>query len=126
MADFTNEELLAWLDETLPLERSSAFELHARQSPEIRERLESLRQSRDQGGLTLGEIWRRHRIGCFSRDVLARHLRGETGSGLSEQIQFHLETIECVWCRATIESMSETDLTRTTRVFQTSLGGLKP
>lgn len=124
--DFTDEELLAWQEETLPVSRMRQMEAAFRNSPEFVERYRKLQEQLDQGGLTLGEVWRRHRIGCFSKEMLARHARGETSAGLSEQILFHLQTVECVWCQAVFETLNEDDLNRTQRVFQTSLGGLKP
>ncbi|QDV29236.1 hypothetical protein Spb1_11150 [Planctopirus ephydatiae] len=118
----TDEELLAWLDETVSLARSAQIEHLVRQSAELQSRLNGLRRTRQNGSLTLGEIWRCHRVGCFSWEILARYARNESGAGLSEQIRFHLETVECVWCQAVWESLSEDDLSRTDRVFQTSAG----
>ncbi len=129
---FSDDELLAFLDEQLPVERASALEESLRDQAELRERLAELIQRRDQGGHTVGEIWRRHRLSCPNRTALGSHLLGALDEDVSGYIEFHLEKIGCRLCNAVVselkdsqESRPENSQQRRRRYFVSSAGLLR-
>ena len=75
-ADFTNTELEAFLDEALPVERMAAIEDALRKSESLQQQLAAINGRRDAGVHSLGEIWRRHRLSCPSREQLGSYLLG--------------------------------------------------
>ncbi len=129
---FSDDELLAFLDEQLPVERASTLEESLRDSTEMRERLVELIQRRDQGGHTVGEIWRRHRLSCPNRTALGSYLLGALDDDVLSYIEFHLETIGCRLCNAVAselkesqESRPEKSQQRRRRYFESSAGLLR-
>jgi hypothetical protein len=129
---FSDDELLAFLDELLPNERASLIEQTLRDSDELRNRLAGLIRRRDQGGHTIGEIWRRYRLTCPDRQTLGSYLLGVLDEPLQQYIQFHLETIGCRLCGATITELDEAQTAdsdqptqRRRRYFESSAGHLK-
>jgi len=67
---FSISELEAFLDESLPVERMTAIEDALRADEELQKRLAAINGRRDAGVHSLGEIWRRHRLSCPSREQL--------------------------------------------------------
>ncbi|MHC4879016.1 MAG: hypothetical protein ACYTGL_21400 [Planctomycetota bacterium] len=129
---FSDNELLAFLDELLPNERASAIEQTLRDSDELRNRVASLIRRRDQGGHTVGEIWRRYRLTCPDRQTLGSYLLGVPDEPLQQYIQFHLETIGCRLCSATVSELEDAQAAdtdhptqRRRRYFESSAGHLK-
>lgn len=127
----SDEELLMFADELLPQERSSHIEEQLRNSEELRTRLGEVLRARDQGGHTVGEIWRRHRLSCPQSSELGRYLLKALKPEQLDYIDFHLNTIACPFCQAQIEEMSaalaardkESNIRRT-RLFESSAGFL--
>jgi hypothetical protein len=132
-AKFSNSELEAYLDEALPTERMSAIEDALRGSEELQKRLTAINGRRDAGVHSLGEIWRRHRLSCPSREQLGSYLLGVLPKGAADYIGFHIETMECRYCNASIEdlksqqSATDADVTKRRRqkYFQSSVGHLR-
>jgi len=130
-SDFSDDELLAFLDEQLPVERASVLEQKLRDSAESRQRLAALIRRRDQGGHTVGEIWRRNRLSCPTQETLGSYLLGVLDDDLHSYIEFHLETIGCRLCNATVSELrasqqtEEPSTTRRQRYFESSAGILK-
>lgn len=128
MPAFTNEELLAYIDECLPLSQSIRIETELRESTPLRQRLTQLIAEVDLGGRTLGEIWRRARLSCPSRTLWTAYLDEQVGESLRRYLQFHLETIGCRYCAANLEDLRSSDdaaaKTRRQKIFQTSIGHL--
>jgi hypothetical protein len=128
---FSDDELLAFLDEQLPVERASNLETLLRTSSDMRQRLAALIRRRDQGGHTIGEIWRRNRLSCPTRATLGSHLLGVLDESLSQYIEFHLQTIGCRICNAVAAELEESRQTqpektkRQKRYFESSAGMLR-
>ena len=128
---FSDDELLAFLDEQLPVERASNLETLLRTSSDMRQRLAALIRRRDQGGHTIGEIWRRNRLSCPTRATLGSHLLGVLDESLSQYIEFHLQTIGCRICNAVATELEESRQTqpektkRQKRYFESSAGMLR-
>lgn len=128
---FSDDELLAFLDEQLPVERASRLETILRDSSDMRQRLGAMIRRRDQGGHTVGEIWRRNRLSCPTRATLGSHLLGVLDQDLSQYVEFHLNTIGCRICNAVTAELEEsrqappTMTTRRKRYFESSAGMLR-
>lgn len=108
---FSTAELHAYLDEVAPAERIAEIESALRDDDALRERLAGLVSQRDAGLHSLGEVWRRRRLTCPTREQLGSHLLGvlpggEHG-GLADYVRFHLEEVGCRWCNASLEDLRE-------------------
>lgn len=130
-APFTDDELAAFLDEQLPVERAAALEQTLRDSAAERQRLAAIMRRRDQGGNSVGEIWRRHRLSCPSRTTLGSHILGVLDESLDDYIEFHLKTIGCRFCNAQLTELLESQAQageqpgRRRRYFESSAGLLR-
>jgi hypothetical protein len=133
-ADFTNAELEAYLDESLSVERMAAVEEALRHEEALQKRMIAINGRRDAGVHSVGEIWRRHRLSCPSREQLGSYLLGVVSPAAADYVKFHLETIGCRYCAASVEDLraqqSAADAgavkTRRLRYFQSSAGYLRP
>ena len=130
--NFTNSELEAFLDEALPTERMAAIEDALRNDDALQKRLTAVNGRRDAGVHSLGEIWRRHRLSCPSREQIGSYLLGVLSDGESDYIKFHIETIGCRYCSASIsdlkgqQSPAEPEVAhRRQKYFQSSVGHLR-
>jgi hypothetical protein len=82
----------------------------------------------------LGEIWRRQRLTCASRNELGSYLLGVLPAEEMAFVQFHLEEVGCRYCQANLADLQEqqADIAATTatvrrrRYFQSSAGYLPP
>ncbi|MCA9020391.1 MAG: hypothetical protein KDA74_09635, partial [Planctomycetaceae bacterium] len=71
---FTDQELLAYLDENLSVALMSQVEDALRHSDSLRVRLATLSRQRNDGVHSVGEIWRQNRLSCPSRSQLGGYL----------------------------------------------------
>lgn len=124
-------DLEAYLDEALPPEEMARIEDALRREPGLVRELSGVNARRDAGVHTLGEIWRRHRLTCPSRDRLGSYLLGILPEAEVEYITFHLETLGCRYCRANADDLrnqqSEAAVnaaSRRKKYFQSSAGFL--
>lgn len=129
---FSDDELLSWLDEQLPVDRLAELEQEMRDSEPLRHRMANLIRKRDQGEHSVGEIWRRNRLSCPDRETLGSWLLETLDDSLMSYIEFHLKTIGCRFCNASLEELeaaqSEADSTshhRRRRFFESSAGLLR-
>ncbi len=129
---FTHSELEAYLDEALSPDEMSAVESALRADSELARELAGINARRDAGMHSLGEIWRRHRVSCPSREQLGSYLLGALPAEHHDYITFHIEKIGCRFCNANLEDLrrqqQETQdavATRRTRYFQSSAGYLR-
>lgn len=130
--DFTDIELLAFLDEGLSVERMAAIENALRQSDELRTRTSALRQQRDSAGHSVGEIWRRERLSCPTRHQLGSYLLDALPAELTQYVQFHLQTIGCRYCAANLDDLRQSaqqtsaeTTQRRQKFFQSSAGHIR-
>jgi hypothetical protein len=132
-ADFSNSELEAYLDESLPVERMAAIEEVLRRSDELQQRLTAINGRRDAGVHSLGEIWRRHRLSCPTREQLGSYLLGVLPRATADYTKFHLEMIGCRYCLASLsdlkaqQSAADAEIVerRRRKYFQSSAGYLR-
>lgn len=128
----SDDDLLAFLDEMLPVDRAAEIEQTLRTTAELRQRVQLLIRRRDQGGHTVGEIWRRRRLSCPSRTELGSWLLGALDEGPAAYIEFHLQVVGCRVCAANLEDLQRTSTEgpvatrRRQKFFESSAGGLRP
>jgi hypothetical protein len=131
--DHSNAELEAYLDESLPVERMAAIEEALRHDDSLQQRLAAINGRRDAGYHSLGEIWRRHRLSCPTREQLGSFLLGVLPGEASDYVRFHVEKIGCRACAANLEDLrsqqsaaaADGSRQRRQRYFQSSAGYLR-
>ncbi|HEV3416849.1 MAG TPA: hypothetical protein VG056_08560 [Pirellulales bacterium] len=128
---FTTAELEAYLDESLPVARMAAVEDALRRDPKLLRALEAIHGRRDAGVHSLGEIWRRNRLSCPTRQQLGSHLLGVLPDDLAAYIRFHLDKIGCRYCQANLADLQSQQQStpvvtqRRRKYLQSSAGYLK-
>jgi hypothetical protein len=101
-----DDALRSYMAETLPAEDMARVEKALRDSAELRARLEDVRVDRNDPTLhTLGAIWRRKRMTCLNRQQLGSYLLDALDPELASYITFHLDVIECLYCRANLADL---------------------
>ncbi|MGH7199618.1 MAG: hypothetical protein ACREJB_03375 [Planctomycetaceae bacterium] len=129
--DLTDSELLAWLDEMLPVERMTAIEKLLRRSESLRRRTAELRVRRDHGAHSVGEIWRRERLSCPTLSQLGSYLLGTLAGEHAGYVAFHLDAIGCRFCAANLHDMQQSQRPgreapdRRRKYFESSAGLLR-
>ena len=130
--NFTEAELEAYLEEALMPEEMAAVESELRSNPEMTRQLAAINGRKDAGVHTLGEIWRRHRISCPTREQLGSMLLDALSAEQSAYIKFHVEQVGCRFCNANLADMrrqqdeaAETVVHRRSKYFQSSAGYLR-
>ena len=125
-------DLDAYLDEALPAEEMARIEKVLRNDPELRRRLAATNARRDAGVHSLGEIWRRHRLSCPSRQQLGSYLLEALPDDQAQYVRFHLEEIGCRFCSANLADLETEEaeapdaaVTRRRKYFQSSVGHLR-
>lgn len=129
---WTDREIINWLDELLPPTRMAEFEMEVRTDKGLQQRVSAVIRQRDQGGNSIGEIWQRARLSCPSRTDLGNYLLHTLPPDHSDYIEFHLTTIGCRLCQASLADLEEQSSqhtppdTRRRRFFESSAGLLRP
>lgn len=127
----TDEELRAYLAEHLPAERMAAIEQSLRDSEPLRRQLASIARDSDQGGYSVGEVWRRGRLSCPTRSQLGAYLLSALDDGLRDYIDFHLQTVGCRICNANLADLQQATAAvpekqrRRRKYFESSAGYLR-
>ena len=129
---FATSELEAYLDEALPAEEMAAVEAALRGDGELVRRLAAINRRRDAGLHSLGEVWRRARLTCPTREQLGGYLLEILPDGEAEYIAFHLATLQCRLCRANLDDLraqqsqpTADGAARRKKYFQSSAGYLR-
>src|SRR3982751_2418123 len=105
MRRITQSDLQAYLDEALLPSEMAASEGELRSRPDLLKRLAAINARRDAGVHSVGEIWRRHRLSCPSREQLGSYLLGVLDNNQANYIAFHVKTIGCRFCQANLEDL---------------------
>jgi hypothetical protein len=101
-----DETLRLYLSDALGAEGMARVERALRDSAELRERLELVRNDRADDGLhSLGAIWSRARLSCPTREQLGSYLLEALDPEAAQYIRFHVETIGCVYCGANLADL---------------------
>ena len=131
MTPFTPEDLAAYLDEALSAADMARIEQSLRSDRALLEQLTEIRARRDSGMHSVGEIWRRHRLTCLTRDQLGSYLLGVLDESQAAYVKLHLEAIGCRFCQANVDDLlrqqtekaAASDVRRR-KYFQSSAGHL--
>ena len=125
-------DLEGYLDEALPAADMAEIEKQLRGDPDLVRQLAAILARRDSGVRSLGEIWRRHRLSCPSRQQLGSFLLGVLPEDAARYVAFHLDMAGCRYCQANLSDLenqqaeaSEAAQTRRHRYFQSSAGYLR-
>jgi hypothetical protein len=128
----TQADLEAYLDEGLPVEAMARIERVLRDDPQLARQLAAINARRDAGVHSLGEVWRRHRLTCPSREQLGSYLLRVLGDDVAGYIHFHLEVSGCRTCQANLEDLKNRQVDepaavdrRRKKYFQSSAGHLR-
>ena len=128
---FTHADLEAYLDEALSPADMADIESQLRTDVQLGRALAAINARRDAGVHTLGEIWRRQRISCPTREQLGSFLLGALSPEHADYVAFHIEKAGCRFCRANHDDLkaqqeeaNETVATRRKKYFQSSAGYL--
>lgn len=131
MFGITLAELEAYLDEALPAEEMARIEKALRSDPALAAELAAVMARRDAGGLSIGAIWRRHRLSCPTRQQWGAYLLGTLSEDAAGYFRFHLETVGCRYCQANLidlrrqHTQAEAGVAeRRRKYFQSSVGRL--
>ena len=132
MLRITQSDLQAYLDEALPSEQMAAIEAELRSKPDLLKQLSAINARRDAGIHSVGEIWRRQRLSCPTREDIGSYLLGVLDKEQADYIDFHVKTIGCRLCQANVEDLerrqketTEITKTRRTKYFQSTAGHLR-
>jgi len=131
MGKFNDTTLLAYIEESLPSDLMASIEVALRSDETLRQQLAQVIGQRDSGVHTVGDIWRRHRLSCPSREDLGSYLLGAMMDDQADYIKFHLEKIGCRYCQSNLDDLSESQqrdavVARRKKYFQSSVGRLRP
>jgi hypothetical protein len=124
-------DLEAYLDEALPVDMMAAVEQALRDDAELVRQLATINGRRDAGLHSLGEIWRRHRLSCPSREQLGNYLLGVLDENATTFVKFHLDVSGCRTCQANLDDLNSRNAdepsvvdSRRKKYFQSSAGHL--
>jgi hypothetical protein len=127
----SDADLEAYLEEALDVEWMSRIEGEVRKDQGLLQRLAEINQRRDTGWHTLGDIWRRHRVSCPTREQLGSYLLDALDPNVRDYVFFHLTDVGCRYCQASLKDLqqkskesSQVVEARRRRYFQSSAGYL--
>lgn len=128
----TDELLLDFLNDRLSATDLAQLEQLLRQDQTLQHRLQLLQVDVDRGDHSLGSIWQNNRLSCPTRDQLAGYLLQALDPEYHDYINFHLETIRCLFCQANLEDLVSMQKdaegsarVRRQRIFQSSIGMIR-
>ena len=129
---YSASEIEAFLDEALAADQMTEIESSLRDDDQLVGQVVEVISRRDAGIHSLGEIWRRHRISCPSREDLGSFLLEVLPADQQSFVQFHLETVGCRFCQANLDDLKEQQAgseadhsARRKRYFESSVGYLQ-
>jgi hypothetical protein len=129
---FRQSDLEAYLDEALPPEEMARIEKAMRDDRALMRQLTAVHARRSAGVHSLGDIWRRHRLSCPSREQLGSLLLGALPDELADYLQFHVNVAGCRFCQANLADLQNRQAegehaaeSRRRKYFQSSAGYLQ-
>ncbi len=103
--EISRSDLEAYLDESLNSDVMSQIEDAIRDNPAIIDELSTINGRRDAGVHSMGEIWRRHRLSCPTREQLAGFLLNTLENEVHQYVEFHTAKVGCRYCVANLEDL---------------------
>ena len=129
---FRQSDLEAYLDEALPPEEMARIEKAMRGDRALMRQLTAVHARRSAGVHSLGDIWRRHRLSCPSREQLGSLLLGALPDELADYLRFHVNVAGCRFCQANLADLQNRQAegeqaaeSRRRKYFQSSAGYLQ-
>lgn len=129
---FPQPDFEAYLDEALPVEKMTRVEKALRDDPSLVRQLAAIIARRDSGVISLGEVWRRHRLSCPTRQELGSFLLEVLPDDAAKYVTFHLEVVGCRYCQANVADLKNQQAEAQTSIqerrrkyFQSSAGHLR-
>ena len=129
--DFSTADLEAYLNEELPVDEMSKIEQALRSNQALVQQLVEINHRRDFGVHTLGEVWRRHRLSCPTREQLGSYLLEACSAEEANYVLFHLSDVGCRYCHANLQDLKQETATsqeaaakRRVKYFKSSAGYL--
>ena len=128
MTPLPDDRLEQYLDDGLSRKDARAVEAELARDPNAQQRLDRLRAEAER---SLGSVWRRSRASCVARAVLSQHLLGTLEPEWADYVRFHVDTIRCPYCTASLEDLRRQYAdragasVRTDKLFQSSVGILR-
>ena len=123
--------LQAFLDDLLSESQMIEIERRLRSEPALTDHLNAMIAGRDQGVHSIGEIWRRHRMSCPSRDELGSYLLGALIDDQVSYIECHIQQVGCRFCQSNLDDLRRLQTAepkdteqRRQKFFQSSVGRL--
>lgn len=130
-APIRQADLEAYLDEALPADQMARVERAVQRRGTARQAQGDLFPPRLRRA-HLGRDLARHRLSCPSRQRLGNYLLGALSDDEEDYVVFHLETIGCRYCRASLNDLEKQQAEahadveqRRRKYFQSSAGLLK-
>jgi len=124
-----DQTLLEFVRDALSPEESRAIEAALRNQPDLRNRLARLIESFGLDEIAPGTVWKNFQLSCPSRENWGSFLLGVLDPQTADYCRFHLDVVECDFCRANVEDLKERTLTassqlqqRHRRIFHSSVG----
>ncbi len=96
----------------------AAIEDALRQDPQLAAQLGQIIERRDAGVHSLGDIWRRNRLSCPTREQLGSHLLGVLNHEESDFIEYHISTVGCRYCQANLDDLKQQHATAAAQAEQ--------
>jgi hypothetical protein len=103
-----------------------------RKDPALLRQMTVIHSRRNAGVHSLGEIWRRGRLSCPSREQLGSFLLAALPEDAADYVAFHLDVVGCRYCQANLADLEsqqaekqEAVQRRRRRYFQSSVGHLR-
>jgi hypothetical protein len=131
-ATFRQSDLEAYLEEALPAEEMATVERALREDRALMRQLTAIHSRRNAGVHSLGEIWRRHRLSCPTREQLGGLLLQTLPEETADYVSFHLDVVGCRYCQANfgdlkaqLDEDKQVVQTRRRKYFQSSAGYLR-
>ena len=130
--EFSDQDLQAFLDETLAVEDSARLEQALRDDEALRRRLAAMIADGDAGEHSLGAVWRRRRLTCADRSTLGAYVLGVLPDDQRRYLELHLNVVGCRFCAANLEEIRERSAAadakpddRRKGIFDSSVGRLR-
>ena len=116
---FSVIDLERFLDENLPHDRMAEIEAALRDDSELADQVAAVVGRMDAGVHSLGAIWRSHRLSCPTREQLGSFLLNVLDEDETGYVRFHLESVGCRFCAASLDDLREQHETTSAQVADT-------
>jgi len=132
MVKITRQMIRDYLNDALPDAELAAVEKAVRESRDVQELAQSVREEVDRGEHSVGAVWRRERLSCPPREQIGGFFLGALDPDQLGYIELHLKVVGCPYCQANLEDLAKRQAEAETpvkkrrqRIVKSSAGLLK-